>query len=148
MENPPLQPAQSPDPSHHFLKRGIGVVDKTSVSVTPSQFDMLRKSLETVALRHRVASQNLANVNTPGYQASEVSFEEPLQRQLAQGEVVWDSLTPEVKLSDTGVSRVDGNNVDLDQEVTQLNKNAALFETYTQLLATKLAMMKSAITGR
>ncbi len=109
---------------------------------------MLRKSLEIVALRHRVASQNLANVNTPGFQAQEVTFDEPQQRQLASGSVDWNSLTPQVKANPASPARYDGNNIDLDREITELNKNATLYETYTQLLATKLSMMRSAITGR
>lgn len=109
---------------------------------------MLRKSLEIAALRHRVASQNLANVNTPGYQAQEVTFEEPLQRQLDSGHVDWKVLAPEIQDNASFPARFDGNNIDLDREITELNKNATLYETYTQLLATKLAMMRSAITGR
>jgi flagellar basal body rod protein FlgB len=44
--------------------------------------------------------------------------------------------------------RADGNNVDIDKEIGQLGKNETLQQTIIHVLARKLAMMESAITGR
>ncbi len=131
-----------------FLKRIIVRVDKSNVSVTPSQFEMISKTLDATALRHKVISQNIANVNTPGYRAREVSFEGMLKRSLQNNAGNLDDADP--LLQDTAglESRIDGNNVDLDREIAELNKNSIMYETYTQLLATKISIMRSAITGR
>ncbi|MEJ7590453.1 MAG: hypothetical protein WKF77_02820 [Planctomycetaceae bacterium] len=44
-------------------------------------------------------------------------------------------------------ARADGNNVDIDREMGQLNKNAMLQQTYVQLLSTYLEQMRLAIQG-
>ncbi len=45
-------------------------------------------------------------------------------------------------------ARQDGNNVDVDFEVSQLSKNAIFHQALTQIMATKISMMRSAITGQ
>ena len=132
----------------HFLKRSKVRVDKIRVSVIPSQFELLRKSLEAVSLRHQVISQNLANVNTPGFRAQEVAFDESLARELAKSPGDLGNVQIDVRATEGLDERLDGNNVDIDREVTELNKNELLQATYTQLLATKISIMRHAITGR
>ncbi|MDD5090603.1 MAG: flagellar basal body protein, partial [Candidatus Wallbacteria bacterium] len=43
---------------------------------------VLEKGLDVAALRHQVITQNIANVNTPGYKLKDVSFEDQLNRSL------------------------------------------------------------------
>ena len=43
--------------------------------------------------------------------------------------------------------RVDGNNVDIETEVSELKKNALVAQAYAQLIASKLATMRRAISG-
>ncbi len=119
------------------------------MNVTVSQFDLLNKLLDASELRHRVISQNVANVNTPGYHRLAVSFEEELADRLrSAGDVNIDGMTPSVYEEQGLIVRADGNNVDIDKEMGQLNKNALLYQTYAQVLASRLSMMRSAITGR
>ena len=119
------------------------------MSVIPSQFGILSKLLDATALRHQAISQNLANVNTPGYRRLEVAFEEELANQLSSnGKSDMEGLKPELIESVGLPERADGNNVDIDVEMGQMNKNALLYQTYTQVLASKIATMRSAITGR
>ena len=99
-------------------------------------------------MRHRAISQNIANVNTPGYKRREVSFEEELAKSLHLGSEAIEKIKPEVREVSTGHVRADGNNVDVDWEVSQLDKNAMNYEALTQILASKLSMLRSAITGR
>ena len=58
------------------------------------------------------------------------------------------AVSPQVVLGTGGVERADGNNVDVDLEMTRLQKNTLYFKVYTQLLATELAQFRSAISGR
>ena len=46
----------------------------------------LRSALDGLSLRHQAVSNNIANVDTPGYRASEVSFEGQLRRLLAEAQ--------------------------------------------------------------
>ena len=118
------------------------------MSVSPFQFDVLHKSLGASALRHKVISHNVANVNTPGYRGLEVSFEDQLKIQLNKSSPQFDTLQPEVREVEGVAQRADGNTVDIDRELAKLNTNALLYQTYAQILASKLSTMRSAITGR
>jgi flagellar basal-body rod protein FlgB len=119
------------------------------MAVTPSQFDLLSKLVDVTTLRHKVLAQNVANVNTPGYRKLAVTFDETLAARLdrngdkslssLQGAIVEDDSTPE---------RLDGNNVDIDREMMRLNKNLLLNNTLLQIVSTKSAMMRRAISGQ
>ena len=125
------------------------IADTTGMSVTPSQFELLGRLLDAASLRHQVIAQNVANVNTPGYHRLDVSFEETLSRELQEdGEAIGEREGPRVIEATGGVVREDGNNVDIDVEMGRLNKNTLIYNVYAQILATKIAAMRSAITGR
>jgi flagellar basal-body rod protein FlgB len=117
--------------------------------VKPSQFDLLAKLLDVAGLRHTVIAQNVANVNTPGYHRRDISFEEAFVRQLgSRRETEALKVTPKTTEPEGGPERVDGNNVDIDAELGDINKNVMLYNAYVQILANKIAVMRSAITGR
>jgi flagellar basal-body rod protein FlgB len=100
-------------------------------------------------VRHDVIAQNISNVNTPGYQTLEVNFEAALKESLESGAKAQSvTVTPQIEPGKGGVTRADGNNVDIDMELTRLQKNTLLFKVYTQLLALEVAQFRSAIAGR
>jgi flagellar basal-body rod protein FlgB len=99
----------------------------------------LARLLDTCALRHRVIAQNVANVDTPGYHRLEVAFEDELSAATGR---------PEVVASQTAPTRPDGNNVSIEQEMSDLNKNALLYQTAAQLLASRVATWRAAVAGR
>lgn len=109
------------------------------------QFDLLGRLITAAETRHRVISNNIANVNTPNYRRLDVSFEEQLARELA-GDVPGQA-QPEVVQTPGLVARADGNNVDIDREMGQLSKNAMLQQTWIQLLASEMEQMRLAISG-
>jgi flagellar basal-body rod protein FlgB len=119
------------------------------MSVKPSQFDLLSRLLDVTTLRQQVIGQNVANVNTPGYRQSELQFEDSLKA-LIQGDRLSElnAIEPEIQQTMGLPERSDGNNVDIDLEMGKANKNALLYETYTQILSTKLGMLRSAISGQ
>jgi len=45
---------------------------------------LLEKTLDVCVLRHKVIANNIANVDTPGFKASRVIFEEKLKRALKE----------------------------------------------------------------
>lgn len=101
-------------------------------------------------MRQRVISQNVSNVNTPGYHRCEVRFEEELAQQLQRGGANTDVDDVPIAVQETEglTERTDGNNVDIDMEMGQQTRNVLLYQTYSQILSTKLGMMRSAINGR
>lgn len=118
------------------------------MSVTPSQFDLLGGLLDAASLRHDVIAQNVANVNTPGYRRFDVTFEETLSREFLMNDAAAGA-KPEARIvpGTSDAVRGDGNNVDIDAEIGRLNKNTMLYGVYSQILATRLAAMRSAIAG-
>jgi len=119
------------------------------MAAVPSQFDLLSKLADVTALRHKVLAQNVANVNTPGYRALTVSFDETLSRHITRHGVKGvKTLRPEIDEDETTPTRLDGNNVQIDSEMMRINKNTLLNNTYLQILSTKMAMMRRATESR
>ena len=80
-------------------------------------FDSLTTTALTTALnglsaRQRAIADNIANVNTPGYQAKRIQFEEALAHSVGRGSGVAE-ITTKVSLEPTNT---EGNNVNLDTE--------------------------------
>jgi len=124
-------------------------VDTTGMNGTHFQFDALGKMLDASAMRHRAIGSNIANVNTPGYQRQDVDFQSQLADAIDQKSLhKLADLDPKIIQVGDPAQREDGNNVDIDSEIGALGKNSLHFETYAQILASKIGMMQSAISGR
>jgi len=123
------------------------MTDTTSVNVNVSQLDLLSKLLDVTGLRHRVLAHNIANVNTPGFHKLNVAFEDALAREIGRG---GQATLGNIKPNEDKVApeRADGNNVDIDIEMGNMDKNALLYNVYSQILASRIATMRSAISGR
>jgi flagellar basal-body rod protein FlgB len=124
------------------------------------QMSILEQSLYASSLRHKVISNNIANVNTPGFKKSEVAFEDLLQAQLDGKETSLPlartnsrhlsggngtSLAPRVNTIGTTSFRTDDNNVDIDIEMADLAKNNIYYNAVAQQLSRQLSNLKSAI---
>lgn len=111
--------------------------------------NLLEKMLDVSAMKHKVIANNIANINTPGYKKMEVSFAGQLEKVIKDSSTnKFDNFQPKIVVSkeDTnGTVRNDGNNVDMDKEVSSLMKNTLSYNIYTQLLAKKMELVKSAI---
>lgn len=122
----------------------------------------IRLGLDGLSLRQQVIAHNIANADTPGYQAQAVTFEETLQRQIKhrghrlalaathpahlRGQAPI--LAPQVVSRPATTMRPDGNNVDIDLEMSQLAETTIRYQALTQLAAGKLALLKAAVTER
>ncbi|MDN5344424.1 MAG: flagellar basal-body rod protein FlgB [Clostridia bacterium] len=125
--------------------------------MTPAMY-VLEKSLDTAALRQRTIAHNIANVNTPGFKRSEVSFEDQLRQALGlEAGLSLDrtnpyhlpvgglDITPRVNQDNSTTMRQDGNNVDIDVEMVNLAQNSLNFNFATQQLNSRLAMLRYVI---
>ena len=75
-------------------------------------FNALTSALDGLSARQRAIANNIANVNTAGYRAQRVSFEDALAASVKSGSGVVEPTT-QASLDPT---RLDGNNVNLDTE--------------------------------
>lgn len=108
-----------------------------------SQIDQLSALMHQSQLRHQVISSNIANVNTPKYTTKDIQFDQVLDN-------IKSSMAPQGEVYDEqGLTvRQDGNNVDLDHELAKLTKNSLTYQTYSQIVASKLGTYRAAISGR
>lgn len=131
-----------------------------TIKVFDRTFDALSKSLDLRSQQQTVISSNIANSDTPGYEAKELDFEGALgkaleyDRRLAAegasrpfgGESPVDQVRAEIHNQINNVVREDGNTVDRDAEMTALYQNQLLYTASVDLVRKKLAMIKYAIT--
>jgi flagellar basal-body rod protein FlgB len=117
---------------------------------TGFRFDVLRQVLDASSLRQRVIANNVANVNTPGYHRLEVAFEDDLAKALDGASCGHALPVVEAKVIETAglPERVDGNNVNIDQEMGDLSTNSLLYQAAAQIIASRVGQLRSAITGQ
>jgi len=111
----------------------------------------LQRILQQAAVRHGVLASNIANVDTPGYQARDVSFGQVLGNELALAATDVKHLP----LADNGAAGTirtndatpwpDKNNVEMDLEIAKMTENGMLYEAGVTLLEKKIGMFKSAL---
>jgi flagellar basal-body rod protein FlgB len=111
-----------------------------------------RKLLDGVALRQEAIAANIANAETPGYHRLDLapSFAEQLKASLASGDLARDTnaLSPTLAPdTHTRSLRPDGNNVEIEKELLELNKNAVDHEYLTQVITNNIKQLRMAISG-
>lgn len=117
--------------------------------------DRMRLFLDYSARKQQVITSNLANSETPGYRAKELDFTEVFQQELQGGEslrrthenhiaVSGPSLIREAEVEQKANDALgrDGNNVDLDKEMTQLAQNVLKFSVVSRLYQQKIQLIK------
>ncbi len=118
-----------------------------------------KMALDGLSLRQQVISQNLANVDTPGYQARQVNFEDALKSAFeeqglqmtttnpAHIALSGEAAGPVVTARPGGSTRADGNNVDIDVELTDMSETGIEYQALTQAASSKLLLLKSIASG-
>ena len=113
--------------------------------------DLLSDMIRATTVRQRILASNLANVETPGYEAQEVTFDKVLAEargQAAGAPAELPEVQPVVRPDPDVAIRRDGNTVDLDRQMTKLAENTLWHNGLVQILVTRMNMMKMAIKGQ
>ena len=120
----------------------------------------LEKALDAAWLRNEAITNNMANVNTPGYKKTYVRFEEQLAGATSQfaigsskkdpkflpiGNDVRSIPAPEVIQDPFTSTRKDGNNVDMDVEMAELAKNTIKYNALITQLSKQFSSIKNVI---
>lgn len=104
-------------------------------------FNAINSALDGLALRQRVIADNVANIQTPGFLAGRVAFEESLAAAVADGS---GAVRPTTARS-LAPTRLDGNNVNLDHE-TLLNIETNLrYQLATQAVDGTFSKLRTAM---
>ena len=110
-----------------------------------------KKQLDAIALRQDAIASNLANLETPGYKRLDLApeFNSALARACAAGDAQQiAALKPQIA-ADPNAAAIspDGNTVDLESELLEMNKNSLANTLETQLISTDFYRLRMAITG-
>ncbi|AHH03270.1 Flagellar basal-body rod protein flgB [Borrelia nietonii YOR] len=116
--------------------------------------DLAHRYLDVLSLRQNVIADNIANVDTPNFKRSKVTFEAELERailnerasnlSLIRGsdkhlngfkEVGYLDVKPNRMLDYLSILKNDGNNVDIDSEMKSLIQNQMMYSLFTNIQA-------------
>jgi len=112
------------------------------VAMIDSTGSAIYAALNGLAARQRVIANNVANIETPGYIAGKVSFEDSLRAAIAGGAAGATSVST-VRSADP--VNQNGNNVSLDNEVVSLTDTDLRYQLMVQALNQKFGLLRSAI---
>ncbi len=118
--------------------------------------DVMDKAADAAWQRNTAISNNIANQSTPGYKRQEVDFEGTLRRELSKFEYVsldekvsdlhLDHLSTTAYTDAEGYSyRLDGNNVDPEQEYGELISNRIRYNALIDSMTREFQRTKSVI---
>ncbi len=125
-------------------------------SMFDSTFTGLARSLDLYKKRNEALASNIANADTPGYRAVELTFAGELERAFgAKKEEIIKTNSEHLDLTTnssahylsdlTGATKADGNNVDLDMQMGKLVRNADEYSRAANLVYKKLNFLRNAI---
>jgi flagellar basal-body rod protein FlgB len=105
----------------------------------------LHMAINGLDARQQAISGNVANLETPGYRARVVSFEDSLRAALGDGDPTSMSVKVDESLAAT---RMNGNNVNIDFELLAEQENNLRQQLVVQALNGKYALLRTAILGQ
>jgi flagellar basal-body rod protein FlgB len=125
--------------------------------------DLLQKGLQASQMRHDVILNNIANVSTPGFKASHVEFESYMadamdentfvgtrtnEKHIDIGGSAAGDVEPSIVTDSNTTMRMDQNNVDIDQQNSELAKNTIYYDTLVRQISGEISRLKMAIDGK
>lgn len=128
---------------------------------------VLEKSLDAYADRSKILANNVANVNTPNYKRQDIQFEEILEEALGEdnnpkiagtitksGHIAIndkhtiENFSHETITENEIYMRNDGNNVDIEREMSENALNNIRYQTATNRISGSFTLLKSVIRGK
>ena len=126
-------------------------------SSSENTYNLLKKSMDASALRSKVIANNISNINTKGYKKLYVTFEETLNDSMDENTMITDnnkhiqtgtsSGDVSVQRDENTSMRQDGNNVDIDLEMTNQAANTLMFNALVTQVNNKMSLQNYIIQG-
>lgn len=118
----------------------MGIFDSTQL--------VLDRAISGATLRNSVLANNVANVDTPGFQPSDVNFQAALKGAIAAGPSAVEALQFKPETSGVPIAlRADGNGVDPEAESAKLAENGLELSALVQVAGARVQIMKTAMGG-
>jgi flagellar basal-body rod protein FlgB len=105
----------------------------------------LRVAVAGLSARQNAIADNIANIETPGYQARKVEFEGALSNAIKNGESP-SSVAPSEQRS-LEPTRLNGSNVNLDEETLSHIDTTMRYQLTLRAMDSKYSMLRTAISG-
>lgn len=115
------------------------------MQINDSTMMALQASMRGLNLRRQAAEDNIANVETAGYLANKVAFEDSLRNAIDDGNPM--SMNPTVTRS-MAPTRMNGNNVAIDEEIVGLTETALRHQLVVEAMNSKFRLLRTSITGQ
>ena len=113
----------------------------------------LRRQMTVASARQVATTGNLANVDTPGYKTKDVTFDQALGQKLLPMNSTYKTHMAAPGTAGTPVAEIrglperrDGNNVQLDRELMNMNAAAGDFAAAQTALAAKFRLVRYALS--
>ncbi|MBN2270460.1 MAG: flagellar basal body rod protein FlgB [Sedimentisphaerales bacterium] len=119
------------------------------MSKISSIVDFLEAGIKAEGLRQKTITNNVANLQTPGYRRIDVRFEQLLAKALdSKGADDLDEIEPDVYQPKNTPVKTNGNDVSLETEVGEMVKNTIRHRAYVGLLKKNYQQIETAINVR
>jgi flagellar basal-body rod protein FlgB len=117
----------------------VGLFDVTQIA--------LERALSGASQRQQILANNLANADTPGFKRTDLDFHSQLAMALestgSSDQLASQSFETQ---TDTSTSmQADGNNVDVDTEMSKLSQNALDYQSLISITNARFKMLSTAI---
>lgn len=112
-----------------------------------------QKSLDALWLKQKVISNNIANIDTPGFKSSDVVFEDILKNMIdtcSSGQEFKEKLAviePRIVKDNSTKIREDGNNVDIDAENIELTRVQLQYDCISRIISEELSRLQYVVKG-
>lgn len=123
------------------------------------EFGRLQKGLDMLAARNGAAAANIANSETPGYRAQRVDFEDNLMAAMGKRTGMAETNPGHMPNAMKGIygvkpvfrtssapARIDGNNVNLDEEMGVTAETVLRYQTLATAAKKHIGLLMSAVS--
>ena len=104
----------------------------------------LHSMLRGLSARQQAIADNLANLETPGYTAKRVDFEDTLRSALESGAGDAEPVTT----ASADPALPNGNNVAVEKEVVSMQDTSLRYDMAVQAMTAKFMLLRTSISGQ
>lgn len=114
--------------------------------------NIMNKAIDSAWKRQEMLTENITNIDTPGYKRKDINFEKVLRAEVAKtgdmhkvdiNQLYGEILSPYSSFQ----HRLDGSNVDIDWEMAELSKNKIKYDALVTQTSRHLQRIKSVISN-
>ena len=132
-----------------------------NVIASDNTINAAKIALDGLSFRQQIINQNVANIDTPGYKAQTVDFDNVIKQALNRIKSVpmqttnashmkGSSILSTFKIDSRqdGAVRADGNNVDIDAELIEQTETTIRYQALTQMVDKRFNLLKTISMSR